>query len=170
MAQCISVHTWNCITMPIHCMYISDTIRVQCIPMCTQNCINTVILFLYTFHTIWVLFTQCGYFYIECSADQRIATTTWTVVVVVVWWFLNTLTNTLIWHPYFWHWASGWCVCLHRMIITMSTRSVTAAAVDGECRYRSTRTGASPRHRSVRRSEDSSVVSASASCSSLVRW
>ena len=50
----------------------------QSISICTENCINTVILFLYTFHTIWVLFTQCGYFYIECSADQWIATATWT--------------------------------------------------------------------------------------------
>jgi len=55
MAQCISVHTRNRITTPIHCMYISDTIWVQCIPMHTQNCINTVIHFLYTF-------TQSGYY------------------------------------------------------------------------------------------------------------
>jgi len=65
MEQCISMCTHctrNHITMPIYCMYISDTIWVQCIRMRTQNCINMVILFLYTFHTIWVRFTQCGYF------------------------------------------------------------------------------------------------------------
>jgi len=61
MAQCISVRTRNRITTPVHCMHISDTIWVPCIPVRTQNCINTVIL-LYTFHTIWVLFTQCWYF------------------------------------------------------------------------------------------------------------
>jgi len=62
MAQCISMRTQNRITTPIHCMYISDAIWVQCIPVRTQKCINTVILFFNTFHTLWVLFTQCGYF------------------------------------------------------------------------------------------------------------
>ena len=169
MAQCISVLTQNHITMPIHCMYISDTIRVQCIPMCTQNCINTVILFVYTFHTIWVLFTHWVFldWMLSRSADRYDYMNGCGGGCVVVPQHAN---YTLIWHPCFWYSASGWCVCLHRMIITTSTRSVTAAVVDGECRYRSTRTGASPRHLSVRRSEDSSVVSASASCSSLVRW
>jgi len=30
----------------------------------------------FTFHTIWVLFRQCGYFSIECLANQRVAMAT----------------------------------------------------------------------------------------------
>ena len=54
--------SFNCITTPIHCMYISDTIWVQCIPLCTQNCINKhghslLVYFSHnmaTIHTMWV--------------------------------------------------------------------------------------------------------------------
>jgi len=103
----------------VHIYSFRDTCRIRLLignngamySMRTQNCINTVILFLYTFHTIWVLFTQCGYFLdwmLSRSVDRY---GTWTLdsaihdVIVFNFFFWGGANPLPRPHPYF---AARW--------------------------------------------------------------